>query len=307
MIFNKRLNHFRWLMPRGTFQVAAVIAFCVTGCDADPESVSQRTNEPKVVAAGSATERDDAVNYTTTTRDNNPLVLADPDCPPSIVSDELIGSNSATHRKLWLGIHAEPAPRVLLDQFDLQCGLVVKEVVKGAPSEGLLHPSDLISQFNGSDLACQKRLCAMIAESGSRACRLTVIRKTKRLEVKIVPQPIEILENGQIVQFTILADDELVGMVDMPRAEDRVAERLRMFVVQPIVLVAESDQPNVPAVDESAEQLQLERVVSFGQNERGERIMIVQEADRKLNYSSQDIKSACKEVQKLWELVEDQP
>lgn len=307
MIFNNRLNHFCWLLKRGTFHVAVVAAFCVTGCDSDPTSVSQQTHEPKVAVSGSPTERESPVNYATTPRDKNPRVLVDPDCPPATAGTDSLPSSNATVRKLWLGIHAEPAPRVLLDQFDLQCGLVVKEVVKGAPSEGLLHPSDLISQFNGNDLACQKRLCAMIAESGSRACLLTVIRKTKRLDVKIVPQPIEILENGQIVQFTILADDELTGMVDMPRAEDRVAERLRMFVVQPIVLVADSDRPNVPAVDESAEQLQLERVVSFGQNERGERIMIVQEADRKLNYSSQDIKSACKEVQKLWELVEDQP
>lgn len=309
MIFNKHSSDFR-LFPRlHAFRFAAmVVTFCLTGCDTDPETDSKRTVEPKVAVTGSESQNQSRLEYTATENGAKNLVLADPDCPTGSNSGEHAPrSQGVTHRKLWLGIQAERAPRVLLDQFDLQCGLVVKEVVKGAPSDGFLNPSDLICQFNGRDLACEKRLCALIAEEGSRSCRLTVIRKGKRLEVEIIPHPIEILENGQIVQYTMLAEDDPVGMVDMPRAQDQVAERLRMFIVQPILLVDDVSDANSPRNDQSTEQLILERVVSFGKNDQGERILIVQEADRTLNYSAHDIKSACSEVQKLWELVENQP
>lgn len=309
MIFNKRSIDFRRFPRLHAFRFAAiVVAFCLTGCNADPETVPKRTVEPKVAATGSESQNPSRVEYTATENGAKNLVLTDPDCPTgSNAGDHAPGSLGVTHRKLWLGIQAERAPRELLDQFDLHCGLVVKEVVKGAPSDGFLTPSDLICQFNGRDLACEKRLCALIAEEGSRSCRLTVIRKTKRLEVEIIPQPIEILEKGQIVQYTMLAEDDQVGLVDMPRAQDQVAERLRMFIVQPILVVDDASGANSPRNNQSTEQLILERVVSFGKNEQGERILIVQEADRTLNYSVHDIKSACSEVQKLWELVENQP
>ncbi|MDP1563906.1 MAG: hypothetical protein Q8M16_21200 [Pirellulaceae bacterium] len=309
MIFNKRSIDFPLLPRLHAIRFAAVaVTLCLTGCDGDSETVPKRTVEPKVAATGPESRSQAPVEYTSTENGTNKLILVDRDCPAGSNSGtQAPGSPGVTRRKLWLGIQAERAPRVLLDQFELQCGLVVKEVVKGAPSDGFLNPSDLICQFNGRDLACEKRLCALIAEAGSRSCRLTVIRKTKRLEVEIIPQLIEILANGQIVQYTMLAEDDPDGMVDMPRAEDQVAERLRVFIVQPILLVDNASGANSPRNDQSTEQLILERVVRFGKNDQGERILIVQEADRTLNYSIHDIKSACSEVQRLWELVENQP
>lgn len=317
MIFNNSSFDCRWRYLVTILHLAAiVVALELSGCETRPDSASTNSNAPRVSSAtvDAGAEPSKPVEYATVENDakwkgSNQLVLADPNCPPDPLADETANQTpkTSTCRKLWLGIQAEPAPQMLLDQFDLHCGLVVKNVVKGAPSDGLLNPSDLVCQFNGRDLACEKRLCAMIAEAGKLSCRLTVIRKTKRIEVEIVPQPIDILENGQIVQYTVLADDSPAGVVDMPRAQDHVAEKLRMFVVQPIFVVADSKvESSAPSV-EQAGRLKLERIVSFGRNERGEQILIVQEAERTLNYTGQEIKSACPEVQKLWELLENRP
>lgn len=294
-----------------------VVAILLVVCGCGPQAASSgRSDGTQVNGTQDGGSTESAVSLPTAmvregsgANEVRSLVLADPNCPEDLLVEGVLPSaaSSSVCRKLWLGIKAEPAPRVLLDQFSLHCGLVVKEVVKGAPSDGLLRPSDLICQFNGKDLACEKRLCAMVAEAGSLSCRLTVIRKTQRIELEIVPQPVDILENGQIVQYTVLSDQGLEGMVDMPLAADRVAEKLRQYVVQPILLVDGAADGTSSLTDQPDEQLVLERVVSFGHNERGERILIVQEADRTLNYKIDEIKSACPEVQQLWELLNNQP
>lgn len=317
MIFNNSSSNCRWHYVGTVFQlVAMVVALRLTGCDARPQSASTESSAPTVSSSlmDMDAEKSMPLEYAALRNEmnrNDPknLVVFDPDCPPDPLADDTSNQSpkSVTCRRLWLGIQSEPAPKVLLDQFDLHCGLVVTSVVKGAPSDGLLNPSDLVCQFNGRDLACEKRLCAMIAEAGKFSCRLTVIRKTKRIEVEIVPQPIVILENGQIVQYTVLADDTPAGIVDMPLAQDHVADKLRMLVVQPILVIADSNGESSASSAEQTGQMMLERIVSFGRNERGEQILIVQEAERTLNYTEQEIKSACPEVQMLWELLENRP
>lgn len=220
-------------------------------------------------------------------------------------SGTLRETTSTSGRKLWLGIQAEPAPKVLLDQFELSCGLVVRQVVPGGPSEGLLQVSDLITQFNGRDLACQKLLCNMIAEVGAHVTQLTVIRKAKQLQVAILPQPIEVLGDGQIVQYTVLADPDSADVVDVPVDGDQVVEKFRLFVVQPILdMGPDYDQQKLGA---DPGQLQLERVVKFGTNEQGQPMMTVQESGRTLFYTAGDIEKACPEVQQLWQRLENQP
>ncbi|MBL8888500.1 MAG: hypothetical protein JNL67_00880 [Planctomycetaceae bacterium] len=280
------------------------------GCQAEPRSAVQQATEP----AAESTELSPsdpapgAVAYTALDQRPDQVVLADPNCEtdPSAVPSDAAALPEPPQRKLWLGIQAEPAPRVLLDQFDLPCGLVVTTVVKGAPSEGLLYPSDVIYQFNGNDLACEKRLCAMIAEAGSLTCRLAIIRKMKRLEVDIMPQPVEFLGGGQVAQYTIGTNNDTVGVLDMPRVPEGVAEKLRMFVFQPIVMVEPTAGQAIGTAPQDG-QLELERIVSFGQNEQGEEILIIQEAGRTLTLKAEDIKNASPEIQQLWNRVKNQP
>lgn len=215
------------------------------------------------------------------------------------------GSASNSGRRLWLGIQAEPAPKALLDQFDLSCGLVVRQVIAGGPSEGLLQDSDLITQFNGRDLACQKRLCALIAELGPQLTRLTVIRKTEKLQVDVLPQPIEILGDGQIMQYTVLADPNSADVVDVPVDGNKVVEKFRLFVVQPILAMGEvQDQRKLEA---DPGELKLERVVKFGNDEQGKKRLTVQESGRTLYYTADDIEQACPEVRQLWQHLENTP
>jgi len=225
--------------------------------------------------------------------------------PSAVASLEEGISGSVSGRKLWLGIQAEPAPKALLDQFDLSCGLVVRQVVAGGPSDGLLRDSDLITQFNGRDLACQKLLCTMIAELGPQLTQLTIIRKAKAIQVEVLPQPIEIFGDGQIVQYTVLADPNSKDVVDVPVGGNQVVEKFRLFVVQPIVAIGEGyDQHKLEA---DPNQLQLERVVKFGINESGRQMLTVQESGRTLYYTEDDIETACSEVRQLWQHLENQP
>lgn len=305
MIFNSMSQVCRLLPPASLCRVLLIL-LGFAGCQMEHSRQADKAANPAEKSAGvqSSDDPTDSVAYTAVDKRPNQIVLADPDCPLEPVADS--SADDKPQRKLWLGIQAEPAPRVLLDQFELPCGLVVTTVVKGAPSDGLLQPSDVICQFNGRDLACEKRLCAMIAEAGSLTIRLTVIRKAQRQEVEILPQPVEFLGGGQVAQYTMVAKNDAVGVLDMPRAPDGVAEKMRMFIIQPIVMV-EPTAGQTTGTQPPDGQLELERIVSFGHNEQGEEILIIQEAGGTLILKDKDIEKASPEIQQLWNRVKNQP
>lgn len=309
MIFNSTSRGGR-LSPPTNLCRALLLLVGFAGCHVEHCPLAEQAANPSVEPASvrSSDAPTDAVACTALDKAPNQTVLADPDCPvdPTAEPTATTSPDKKPQRKLWLGIQAEPAPRVLLEQFEIPCGLVVTTVVKGAPSDGLLYPSDVICQFNGRDLACEKRLCAMIAEAGSLTVRLTVVRKTKRLEVEIAAQPVEFLGSGQVAQYTMVANNETIGVLDMPRASEGVAEKLRIFIIQPIVMVEQSaTQPS--GTEPRDGQLELERIVSFGHDEQGEEILIIQEAGRTLILKSKDIETASPEIQQLWSRVKNQP
>lgn len=267
-----------------------LVSLCCLGCQESPRTANDAaTGESVNVVSGIGGSG------------TSSMTLAKPDDEPTAP----VTSTGVSGRKLWLGIQAEPAPQVLLDQFELTCGLVVRQVVPGGPSEGLLQVSDLITQFNGRDLACQKLLCNMIAEVGAHVTQLTVIRKAQQLRVDVLPQPIEVLGDGQIVQYTVLADPDPTDVVDVPVDGDQVVEKFRLFVVQPILAMGQGYDSQKLGADPG--QLQLERVVKFGTNEQGRPMMTVQESGRTLFYTADDIEKACPEVQQLWQRLENQP
>jgi hypothetical protein len=292
---------------RSTWMLSLVAAvFATVGCGEHPQADSDSAPSARSLAAGGIAADVATDSTTAAPPSNSASVLTSgqkSDDSTTQIEDEISARKSG--RQLWLGIQAEPAPKALLDQFDLSCGLVVRQVVAGGPSEGLLQDSDLITQFNGRDLACQKRLCSMIAELGPQVTRLTVIRKAKQLQVDVLPQPIEFLCDGQIVQYTVLADPDSSDVVDVPVDGNTVVEKFRLFVVQPILAMGEvQDQRKLEA---DPGELKLERVVKFGTDEQGKKRLTVQESGRTLYYTVDDIEQACPEVQQLWQHLENTP
>lgn len=295
---------------RSTWLLGIVVAlFATIGCGEHPQADGDSDQStPGLVSDGTTASRttDSTTAAPVSPANSSASVLTsgqNSDSDTTRIEDAISARKSG--RQLWLGIQAEPAPKALLDQFELSCGLVVRQVVAGGPSEGLLQDSDLITQFNGRDLACQKRLCSMIAELGPQLTRLTVIRKTKQLQVDVLPQPIEFLCDGQIVQYTVLADPDSTDVVDVPVDGNTVVERFRLFVVQPILAMGEvQDQRKLEA---DPGELKLERVVKFGTDQGGKKRLTVQESGRTLYYTADDIEQACPEVQQLWQHLENTP
>jgi hypothetical protein len=125
------------------------------------------------------------------------------------------------------------------------------------------------------------------------------------LQVDVLPQPIEFLCDGQIVQYTVLADPDSSDVVDVPVDGNTVVEKFRLFVVQPILAMGEvQDQRKLEA---DPGELKLERVVKFGTDEQGKKRLTVQESGRTLYYTVDDIEQACPEVQQLWQHLENTP
>lgn len=244
-------------------------------------------------------------------------------------SDEPIGNGDSpvpSVPRFWIGIQSEPAPKVLLDQFGLQCGLVVEHVIRGGPSDGWLLSSDLIYGFNGQPLTCKSKLCSVIADSGSQLAVLQVIRKAERIEVAVQPQPFVRLSKDRIVQYTLLDGEKLsldsfaaaalestnpqsgrntLGLTTSTSAESAV-EKLRLFVVQPSLLVQSSSEANATIEGEGG-QFELERVASFRTDEQGRRVLVVQENGILSEYLEEEVGSLCDELRQLFEMIEEGP
>lgn len=244
-------------------------------------------------------------------------------------SDEPIeneGSPVSSVPRFWIGIQSEPAPKVLLDQFGLQCGLVVEHVIRGGPSDGWLLPSDLIYGFNGQPLTCKSKLCSVIADSGSQLAVLQVIRKAERIEVAVQPQPFVRLSKDRIVQYTLLDGEKLaldsfaaaalestnprsgrntLGLASGTSTESAV-EKLRLFVVQPSLLVQSSTEATATIEGEGG-QFELERVASFRTDEQGRRVLVVQENGILSEYLEEEVGSLCDELRQLFEMIEEGP
>jgi hypothetical protein len=132
------------------------------------------------------------------------------------------------------------------------------------------------------------------------------------MEIMVQPQPIEWLENGSIIQYTIADGDEGAETGDRTANQVRIAgpdgklvEKFRLFVAQPPLLVRDSQGG---AIGESRPgTLNLERVASFRTAEDGSHVLVVQEGDRVIEYPESEWDSACQELKELCKLIDRQP
>jgi hypothetical protein len=320
----------RWLLGsetthRGVFGVSTVLAGCgflvmiAMGCDrTGPTEMSvERLKDREVAAAELAQPNGGQASPQVAVSIPNPQLAGESPAgveersafPDALAAEE---SGKPPRQRFWLGIQSRPAPGELLDHFDLQCGLVVGHVVPGGPSDSLLQVSDLIYEYNGEALGCQKKLCGCIGSSGTSPVRLSLIRKTARLEVIVQPQPVEWLENGSIIQYTIATSTE--GSADGHPADTRVpmagpdgklVEKFRLFVAQPPLWV--QDKAGGAVAEAAPGKLSLERVASFRTNQDGSQVLVVQEGGRVIEYRESEWGSACQELKELCDLIDRQP
>jgi hypothetical protein len=333
------------MTPVAALMAVMVLGWAAVGCrpagdfsgqkTAPGQHENQRNESPLISAADDQADlsQPSRSDRPETTNHSNPSSQALAGEPGRSSSDAVDSSQrDATDQRsnpirYWIGIQSQPAPKALLDQFDLKCGLVVTHVVEGGPSAGRLQVSDVIYRFNGNPISCQKRLCKVIAEASTQPAVLSVVRKTQQLEIEVQPQRFEVLGSGQIVQYTVFSeDDDSAPQVGLPYMGASVTEKFRLFVIQPSLQVgdfqADTGSGDSRSTDKSSHssgaagpgseasapgQWHLERIASFRYNEAGERILVVRERDRVVEYTESEIENACQELRKLNDLIENGP
>ena len=95
----------------------------------------------------------------------------------------------------YIGVAGQSAPvhrrLVRYHELNLESGVLVLSVEKGSPAESTgLHEGDVIVAFDGVPVSSVDDLHRLLSEEQvGKATELTVIRRTERLAMMVVPQP----------------------------------------------------------------------------------------------------------------------
>lgn len=99
------------------------------------------------------------------------------------VAEELINSGRATHP--WLGVTGGNITPETAEQFGVEQGAFIREVVNGGPADKAgLRTNDIVVEFNGEPIESMDDLVVAIREHKvGEAVRMSVVRDGKRIEI----------------------------------------------------------------------------------------------------------------------------